>query len=131
VSLVSGDDELEHEVREMLGDRVVFVRVKMALGGAAAITFSPTRVKQMLAEGAAEAVRRTKAGEIKPFTLQKPYRVEFALRGSYADSLMTGIDRVVGEWGGEKVGPRSYRIVTSDARRLAYMIDRIEGVVLP
>ena len=131
VSLVSGDDELEQEVREMLGDRVVFVRVKVALGGAAAITFSPTRVKQMLAEGAAEAVRRTKAGEIKPFTLEKPYRVEFAIRSSYADSLTPRLDKVVADWGGERIGPRSYRITTSDAKRLAYMIDRIEGVVLP
>jgi D-amino peptidase len=131
VALVSGDDELEHEVREMLGPRVVYVTVKVALGGAAAITHSPTAVQRMLAEGATEAIRRTRAGEIKPFTLEKPYRVEFSVRRSYADSLVTGIDRVVTQWGGEKTGPRSYRLTTSSARQLAYMIDRIEGVVLP
>ena len=82
-------------------------------------------------QGAREAMRRTRAGELRPFTLQKPYRVEFSLRRSYADSLVTRIDEVVAEWGGEKTGARSYRYSTSDARRLAWMIDRIEGVVLP
>ena len=85
----------------------------------------------MLRAGAREAMRRTRAGELKPFTLEKPYRVEFSLRRSYADSLVERIDEVVTAWGGEKTGGRSYRYVTSDARRLAWMIDRIEGVVLP
>jgi D-amino peptidase len=131
VSLVSGDDELEQEVRALLGDRVVYVRVKIALGSAAAITYSPTEVQRMLREGAREAMRRTRAGELTPFTLEKPYRVEFSLRRSYADSLVQRIDEVVAEWGGEKTGARSYRYATSDARQLAFMIDRIEGVVLP
>ena len=131
VSLVSGDDELEHEVRALLGDRVVYVRVKIALGSAAAITYSPSEVQRMLREGAREATRRTRAGELKPFTLEKPYRVQFSLRRSYADSLVTRIDQVVSEWGGEKTGERSYRYTTADARQLAWMIDRIEGVVLP
>jgi D-aminopeptidase len=48
VSLVSGDDELAKEVRETLGDRVVTVTVKTALGSAAAITCSPTVVRGML-----------------------------------------------------------------------------------
>ena len=43
----------------------------------------------------------------------------------------TGVDRVVSEWGGEKTGPRSYRFTTSEARRLAWLLDRIEQVVLP
>jgi D-amino peptidase len=131
VSLVSGDDELEHEVRDILGTGPVYVRVKTALGGAAAMTWSPTVVQRMLAEGAREAVRRTRAGEIRPFTLEKPYRVEFALRRSYADSLVADVDRVVAEWGGTKTGARSYRFETSEAKRLAWLLDRIEGVVLP
>ncbi len=131
VSLVSGDDELLYEVREMLGDRVVYVTVKVALGANAAITYSPAAVQQLLADGAREAVRRSRAGELKPFTLAKPYKVAFTLRRSYADSLVTGIDKVVAEWGGTKTGARSYTYVTSDARRLAWLLDRIEGVVLP
>jgi D-amino peptidase len=131
VSLVSGDDELLHEVREILGDRVVYVTVKVALGGAAAITHSPAAVQRMLEEGAREAVRRARAGEIRPFTLEKPYQVAFTLRRSYADSLVQQVDRVAAEWGLEKTGPRSYRWTVDSARRLAWFIDRVEGVVLP
>jgi D-amino peptidase len=131
VSLVSGDDELEHEVRELLGDGVVYVTTKIALGSAAAITFSPTEVRRRLEAGAAEAMARARAGHVRPFTLQKPYRVEFALRRSYADSVVAGMDRIVAEWGLEPTGPRAWRFVTSDARQLAYLIDAIELVVLP
>lgn len=131
VSLVSGDDELEHEVRELLGDRVVYVTTKIALGGAAAITFSPAEVRRRTEEGAREAVRRVRAGELRPFTLARPYRVEFALRGSYPDSVVAGMARVMQEWGLEQTAPRAYRFVTSDARQMAYVIDAVEGVVLP
>lgn len=131
VSLVSGDDELEHEVRELLGDRVVYVTTKIALGSSAAITFSPAEVRRRHEAGAREAVRRVQAGELRPFTLARPYRVEFTLRRSYPDSVLTGMDRVAAAWGLEQTGPRAYRFETSDARRMAYVIDAIEGVVLP
>ena len=52
VSLVSGDDELAKDVATLLGDRVVTVVVKTALGGSAAITYSPTRVRELLEAGA-------------------------------------------------------------------------------
>lgn len=131
VSLVSGDDELEHEVRELLGDRVVYVTTKIALGGAAAITFSPTEVRRRLEAGAREAMARVGAGELRPFTLEKPYRVDFVLRSSYPDDRVAGMARVAAEWGLEQAGPRAYRWVTSDALQIAYLVDAIEGVVLP
>lgn len=131
VSLVSGDDELEHEVRELLGDRVVYVTTKIALGSAAAITYSPAEVRRRTEEGAREAVRRVRAGELRPFTLARPYQVEFTLRRSYPDSVVAGMERVAAEWGLESTGPRAYRFVTSDAMRMAYVIDAVEGVVLP
>jgi hypothetical protein len=31
----------------------------------------------------------------------------------------------------EKTGPRSYRLVAQDAKRIAYLLDAIELVVLP
>lgn len=131
VSLVSGDDELAKEVREQLGDRVVVVTVKTALGSAAAITHSPTVVRRMLDEGAREAVRRARAGELSPFKLQKPYRLEFSLRPTYPESVVEGMDAVVLAWGLEKTGPRAYRWTTSDAKQIAYLLDAIEQVVLP
>jgi len=131
VSLVSGDDELAKEVREILGDKVVTVTVKTALGTDAAITHSPTAVRKMLSEGAREAVRRAKAGELAPFTLPKPYRVEFSLRPTYPEAMVTGVDALVSKWGLEKTGARSYRWVTSDAKQIGYLLDAIERVVLP
>jgi D-amino peptidase len=131
VSLVSGDDELMKEVREILGDRVVMVTVKTALGGAAAVTYSPTAVRRMLEDGAREAVRRARAGEVKPFTLPKPYRVEFTLRPTYPDAMVAGVDGLAPAWGVEKTGPRTYRFTTSDARQIAYLLDAVELVVLP
>ena len=131
VSLVSGDDELMKEVRQILGDRVVTVTVKQALGSAAAITLSPMRVRRMLEEGAREAVRRELAGELQPFRLDRPYRVEFTLRPTYPESMVAGVDSVARVWGGEKTGPRAYRFVTSDAKRIAYLLDAVELVVLP
>jgi D-amino peptidase len=131
VSLVSGDDELVKEARQLLGDRVVTVTVKQALGGSAAITLSPTRVRRLLEEGAREAVRRERAGELEPFRLARPYRVEFALRPTYADTVVAGVDALMKDWGMEKTGPRSYRFVAQDARRIAYLLDAIELVVLP
>lgn len=131
VSLVSGDDELVKETREVLGDGVVTVTVKQALGSAAAITYSPTRVRRLLEEGAREAVRRELAGELEPFRLPKPYRVEFTLRPTYPDSVVAGVDALGPGWRLEKTGARSYRFVTDDARRIAYLLDAVELVVLP
>jgi D-aminopeptidase len=131
VSLVSGDDELEREVRAILGDGLVFVRTKVALGGSAAITYSPTEVRRRLEAGAEEAVRRAQAGLVQPYTLAKPYRVEFTLRPTYPDSIVTGVDALAPKWGVVKTGPRAYRFETSDARQIAYLLDAIELVVLP
>ena len=74
---------------------------------------------------------RARAGELKPFTLPKPYRVEFSLRPTYAENLVTGVDALVSKWGLEKTGARSYRYVTSDAKQIAYLVDAVEKVVLP
>jgi D-amino peptidase len=131
VSLVSGDDELEREVRTILGDGPVFVRTKVALGGSAAITLSPTAVRGLLEEGAREAVRRARSGVLKPYTLATPYDVAFTLRPTYADSIIAGVDALAPKWGVEKTGPRAYRFVTSDAKQIAYLLDAIELVVLP
>jgi len=131
VSLVSGDDELMKEVRAILGDRVVTVTVKIALGGAAAITYSPTVVQRMLEQGAQEAIRRARAGELKPYRLATPYTVEFTVRPTYPDAVVAGVDSLAPLWKLEKTGPRSYRYVTSDARQIAYLLDAIELVVLP
>lgn len=129
VSMVSGDDVLIRETRAILGNDFVGVTTKYAVGRMAAITFSPARVRRMLQDSAGVAVRRAKGGGFRPYRLQKPYRVEFALRRSYPDLVVQGVDSL--HWQGlEKTGDRSYRLVTSDARVMGYLLDAIERVVL-
>jgi D-amino peptidase len=129
VSMVSGDDELIRETRAILGNDFVGLVTKFAVGRMAAITFSPARVRRLLQDSAAVAVRRAMRGGFKPYRLPKPYRVEFTLRRSYPEMVVQGVDSL--HWQDlEKTGDRSYRLVTSDARHMGYLLDAIERVVL-
>ena len=129
VSMVSGDDVLIRETREILGNDFVGITTKYAVGRMAAITFSPAKVRRMLEDSASVAVRRAMRGAFKPYRLAKPYRVEFMLRRSYPDMVVQGVDSL--HWQGlEKTGDRSYRLVTQDARQMGYLLDAIERVVL-
>ena len=129
VSLVSGDDVLIAETRQMLDNGFVAIETKRAVGRSAAMTYSPARVRQMLEEGAREAVRRERQGDFKPFTMSKPYRVEFTLRRSYSDSVVAAV-AALPEFKLEKTGERSFRFVTDSARQMGYLLDAIESAVL-
>jgi D-amino peptidase len=129
VSLVSGDDVLIEETKRMIGSDFVPIITKRAVGRMAAITYSPARVRRMLQAGAAEAVRRERQGRIRPFTMERPYRVELKLRTSYPDSVVAGVAALT-EFKLEKTGERSFRLVTDSAREMGYLLDAIEQVVL-
>ena len=129
VVLVSGDDVVVREAKEQLGPQVVGVVTKWAIGRSAAITLSPAVVRQMLADSAAAAVGRAMRGEFRPFTLTRPYQVEFALRRGYPAELIAPVDTLSG-FRLEKTGERTYRFVTRDAREMARLLDAIELVVL-
>lgn len=124
VSMVAGDDQFVRETKEVLGN-VVGVVTKIAVSRQAAITWSPVKVQKMLADSAAVAVRRAMAKEFKPFTMQKPYRVEYTLRATFSDSVAALIDAVKYP-GIEKVGGRSYRFTANDARQIGYLLDVLE-----
>src|SRR5262249_49683173 len=91
VSLVSGDDVLIDEAKKMVPNGFVAIITKRAVGRSAAITYSPARVRSMLQAGAAEAVRRERRGDFKPLTMDRPYTVEFTLRHSFPDSIVTAV----------------------------------------
>jgi D-amino peptidase len=129
VSLVSGDDVLVKETQEMLGNGVIGVVVKRAVGRSAAITYSPARVRQMLRTAAAEAVRREMRGDFAPFTMAKPYRVEFTMRRSYSDSTVAAV-AALPDFTLEKTGERSFRFITDSAKQMGYLLDAIEETVL-
>jgi D-amino peptidase len=129
VSLVSGDDVLVAETQAMLGNGVIGVVVKKAVGRSAAITYSPSRVRRMLQTAAAEAVRRERRGDFRPFTLDRPYTVDFMLRRSFPESVVTAV-AALSEFRLEKTGERSFRLVTDSAKEMGYLLDAIEEVVL-
>lgn len=129
VSMVSGDDVLVEETQAMLGNGVIGVVVKKAVGRSAAITYSPARVRRMLQTAATEAVRRERLGDFKPFTLDRPYTVDFMLRQSFPDSVVTAVAALT-EFTLEKTGERSFRLVTDSAKQMGYLLDAIEEVVL-
>jgi D-amino peptidase len=130
VAMVTGDDIMMAQARAQLGDNFVGVVVKYALGRSAAITWSPAVVRRMVADSAAVAARRAVRGEFRPFTLTKPYNVEFTLRHSYPAEYVAGVDAITG-FAVTKTGERSYRYTTNDARDMARLFDAIERVVLP
>jgi D-amino peptidase len=129
VSLVSGDDVLIAETQKMLPNGFVAIVTKRAVGRNAAITYSPAKVRRMLRAGAAEAVRRERRGDFKPLTMEPPYRVEFTLRHSYPDSLVSGVSTLP-EFKVEKTGNRTYRYVTDSARQIGWLLDAIEELVI-
>ena len=113
----------------MLPNGFVAVVTKRAVGRSAGITYSPARVRRMLQAGAEEAVRRERRGDFKPFTLDRPYRVEFTLRRSYPDSLVQAV-AALPEFKLEPTGERAFRFVTDSARRMGWLLDAIEETVL-
>jgi len=129
VVLVSGDDVVTREAREQLGSQVMTVVTKYALSRSAAVTYSPAVVRQMLRDSAALAVRRALRGEFRPFTLEKPYTVDFHIRRSYPTDLIAPMD-TLSAFDLTKTGDRAWRFVTHDARELARLLDAIELIVL-
>jgi D-amino peptidase len=128
--MVAGDDVVVEETRKMFPD-IVGVIVKTAVGSNAAITWSPKRVQQMLRDSTALAIRRAQQRAYKPYTLAKPYRVEFTLRRGYPEEYVTGVDQLMQKYRLEKPeAGRTYRFTTNSAREIAYLLDDIERVVL-
>lgn len=127
--MVAGDDAVVEESKQLLGQNLVGVVVKTAVGSSAAITYSPKRVQQMLRDSTALAIRRAMAGQYKPFNIPKPYNVEFTLR-RFPQETIAGIDSLMTRHRFEKTGDRTYRMTTSNARDFGYLLDSIERVVL-
>jgi D-amino peptidase len=72
VALVSGDQAVAAEARELLGPSVETVVVKHAVGRFAARSVAPSEACHLIREGAAAALRRTHA----PLRLASPIRLE-------------------------------------------------------
>jgi D-amino peptidase len=129
VSLVSGDDVLIEETKRMVPNGFVAIVTKRAVGRSAAITYSPAKIRRLLQAGAAEAVRRERRGDFKPLTMARPYQVEFNLRQTFPDSIVRDVAGLQ-EFKLERSGDRRFRYVTDSARRMGWLLDAVEEVVL-
>ena len=131
VVLVSGDNVAMQQARDQLGDRVITVVTKLAVGTNAGVTWSPAVVRQMMRDSAAVAVARAMRHEIPPFQLPKPYQVDLVLRRSYASNIVDAVDALEGSVPGfHRTGDRMYHYTANDARDIAKLFDLVEVIVL-
>ena len=94
VALVTGDNTVVAQVRDLLGPDVVGVEVKKAVSTTAAASLHPEKARAAIRAGAAEAVRR--APRIRPFLPAPPIRLEVDVtKPDLADlaSLCKGVRR--------------------------------------
>jgi len=107
VGMVAGDDALAAEVAEQLPwtERVV---VKRAIGTNAAASMHPDRARAAIRAGAATAVRRAAAGELKPFSVPSPVRIEIDFRRGIEADLAALVPAIA------RLGDRSVRIEEAD-----------------
>ncbi|MBA2564668.1 MAG: M55 family metallopeptidase [Gemmatimonadetes bacterium] len=126
VSLVSGDDVLVEETHEMIGQFEEVV-TKIAYGRNAAATYTPARVREWLRSAARRAVEGERKGAYRPFTLEKPYRVAFTLRKSFADKAeeVAALSR----YRLERTGAISFRFETQEAVELGHLMNDLELIV--
>ncbi len=129
MALASGDDVLTAETRQMLGP-LETVTVKTAFSRSAAAVLPPATVHRLLRAGAARAVRRVRAGELRPLTLEKPYRVRFCLRQSYVND--DWVRETVGRLDGVRPdgGPGCFGYTSDSAEAVGNLLNEIEWTVL-
>ena len=125
--LASGDQVLTAETREMLGP-IETVTTKLAMSRSAGAGFAPAHVHAELQAAAMRAVRRVKAGELKPLRLSKPYQVRFCMRSTY-DPWFVGQVRALRGLRPDG-GDRCFAYTTQSAEDVGDLLNRIEWIVL-
>ncbi|MFL5725632.1 MAG: M55 family metallopeptidase [Chloroflexota bacterium] len=107
VGLVTGDDALAEEVADWLpwAERVV---VKDAAGGSSAASLHPEAARELVCDGAAKAVRRAAAGELRPLDVERPVVIEV----EYVNGVTADFAAIVP--GAERFGDRGVRFEAPD-----------------
>ena len=108
VGLVSGDDALTEEVTDWLpwAERVI---VKDAIGGSSAASLHPIAAAELICDGAARAVRRAVAGELRPLEVDAPVVIE----AEYVNAVTADHAAIVP--GAVRFGDRGVRFEADDA----------------
>lgn len=97
VVLVSGDDKTIEEVHKTIDPKITGAVVKRAIGYHSADNISPKEARALIAARTEAALK--KAGEIKPFTLAKPVKLEIAFKNMMNAeilSLLPNVERTDG-----------------------------------
>jgi len=102
VGLVSGNSELGPEAQATIPEGFVWVATKQTYGPTAALCLPPAKTHKLLSDGAAEAVRRFKAGRLKahrptlPVTFEvEVYQRDMAERAASVPGIERRSERVV------------------------------------
>lgn len=129
MALASGDDVLTAETRDMLGP-IETVTVKTVFSRSAAAVLPPATVHRLLRQAATRAVRRVRAGELKPLVMEKPYRVRFCLRRSFTQD--DWVRETVGRLDGvsQDGGPGCFAYTSDSAEAVGNLLNEIEWTVL-
>jgi D-amino peptidase len=106
VTLVAGDQTVEQEAYDLLGDAVITVRTKESLGFLVAESLHPAAARAKLRDAAARAVRERPA--VAPFAVESPVDVTVHLASPVHADLAELIENV------ERVDGRSVRFTRAD-----------------
>ena len=129
MGLAAGDQILTEETRQMLGGSPIeTVTTKLAMSRSAGAGFSPAHVHQELRAAAARAVRRAKAGELKPLSLARPYQVRLCIRRSFDPWFVAQIAQLKGLR--LESGDRCFAYTSQSAEEIGDLLNRIEWIVL-
>ncbi|HET8633626.1 MAG TPA: M55 family metallopeptidase [Gemmatimonadales bacterium] len=129
MALAAGDDVLTDETKEMLGP-LETVTVKTVFSHSAAAVLPPAMVHRELRAAAGRAVKRVKAGELKPLRIAKPYHVRFCLRRSFTrdDWVRETVGRLDGVT--QDGGPGCFAYTSESAEAVGNLLNEIEWTVL-
>lgn len=111
VVMISGDDKVIQEARELLGEQVVGVAVKEGISAIAAVHLHPEKARTAIKEGARRGVAA--ARDIPPFRVDTPVRMEIDVSSPTLADLSEQIPGV------ERVGRTSIAYTGSDMLQAA------------
>ncbi|MDQ3778332.1 MAG: M55 family metallopeptidase [Actinomycetota bacterium] len=106
VLLVTGDEAACREARSLLGDGLTTVPVKRGIGSRAARNLAPSRARELIEEGARDALRDLRS--VEPYDPGRPAEIE-------VEFMQTAeLDKYRGRTGVEVTGTRSSRVRADD-----------------
>ena len=93
VVMVTGDEAASAEARALLGDQVVTVAVKKGLSREAALMKAPKRARQLIREGAEQAMKLV--GKIKPYEQKFPVTIRWQFKDSGIVDRYSGPGKII------------------------------------